>query len=266
MWPIMGGASWWRAPIALADGVDRLVLTQGPTWIFKIVVFGVAFIGLFGAVATVGLLFGSQPTRLVCDRTAGTCTQNGIALVPLAEIAGVELRKYHVTKQGDFYAVALQLGDGSTRDVGGQGAQSPRSIAEYRASVEAMRAFLANPGQARLDTTFTYYASVWERVRMVVLSVMFLPIAVLLIFMTSTTSYTFAGGKIVASTTGPLRSASTEVLPFARVTAIADHLHAGRRQIALVLDDGSRLLLVDAADAPEALVGRLRQLLGKPVQ
>jgi len=135
---------------------------------------------LFSALFVCGMLFGSQAQRLVCDRHNGSCEVNGVRLVYVDEIKGAELRTYWMRSSGHFKMVTLVLRDGRRVDASTQGAQSDRSVAEYAAAVDAIRKFLADPTAPRLDVTYTYRASLGEKIFSVIGFVVLLFVALLL--------------------------------------------------------------------------------------
>lgn len=135
-----------------------------PTLLVRAGYWVALFCVLFAALFVGGMFFGSQAQRLVCDRQKNSCELNGVSLVAVDRVKGAELRTFWMRSSGHFKMVTLILTDGKRLDASTQGAQSDRSVAEYAAAVDAIRAFVADPAAARLDVTYTYRASLGEKI------------------------------------------------------------------------------------------------------
>jgi hypothetical protein len=268
-WPTLGDPSVLRAPLEVTESVDRLVLAQGPSTLFRVAAVLLVLFGVFCAVAFVGMLLGSQTQRLTCDRAAGTCEMNGHALVPLADVSGVELRRQHTSggrsESYTDYHVTLLLRDGTKKDASFQGARSDRSIAEYQAAVDATARFLADATAARLDTTFVYRASPGEYVRMGIFVGFLVPMLwfVLSLWVNVRVTFDRQAGTVTAVSRPLLASGRERQLRTADVTAIVDEQSLAGHPVRLELADGSRVTVLFTKEARTALVTQLREFTGK---
>jgi hypothetical protein len=267
MWPVVAGKSFTLTPMQIERSVDRLILVQGPSTLLKVAVWGFVFAVALGVFALYATLFTVQTTRLVCDRASGKWEREGLAPRPLAEISGAELTSYHRNKQGDFYVVTLLLNDGTKLDVTPYGAQETRSVAEYRAMVESVRTFLADPSQPRLDVSCTKRSSLSEKVYAVGTFALGVFACALLMLGWRAQSFTFDGGarQVLLSCKRFVGSGSTRQIPFDQIVAIGDRQIQSGRRLELRLADGSTEAIVDGS-IPAALVDDLSQILKKPLQ
>lgn len=107
-------------------------------------------------------VFGSVVTTLVCDRAADTCTLSGGTQreVPRpSQLHRAELRHHLEHREGEVYDIYVD-----DLAIDPQYARSDESIASYRAAASAIDAFLRDPRQRRLEVSFTYWASVREKI------------------------------------------------------------------------------------------------------
>ena len=110
------------------------------------------------------MLFGSEPQRFVCERHSGRCELNGDQITIVDELKDAGLGTDRTPRSGRGKKVELVLHNGSRFFLDTPGAHSERSIAEYRAAAQAIRAFIADRAQPRLDVTFVYRASLSEKI------------------------------------------------------------------------------------------------------
>ena len=263
---MLGDGSFWRSSIHVHSGADRLVLSQGPSVMMQIIVWLLLIVLAFGWLATIGGFLTTQPQHLVCDRAAGTCTLNDRPLAPLADVTGAILERNWTRANGEFWGVVLKMRDGSKRDAFTQRAQSKKSVAEYRAAVDAIRAFLTNPAQTRLDTTYVYRTSVMEDVLGVVRGLVLAVFAVVLVATWNRSSYTFdrGTGKVTASSKAFLRRAKTTQ---AQIVAIGERSSEPWHYLQLALADGTRIDAVQSKrGAVDPLLAQVAQITGKPLE
>ena len=268
-WPLLGDSGFWTSSIHVHAGPDRLVLSQGPSVMMHIIVWLLLFIVAFGWLATIGGFVTTQPQHLVCDRAAGTCVFNDRPLVPLGDVTGAVLERNWSRANGESWGVVLKMRDGTKRDAFTQRAQNKNSVAEYRAAVDAIRAFLANPAQTRLDQTYVYRTSVMEDVLGVVRGVILAFFAVGLILVWSKKSYTFdrAAGKVTASSKGFLQRAKTVELPLDRIDAVIDRRMNVSRYLELSVGGGERVTVAQSkGNGIDRLLAPVTQITGKPLR
>jgi hypothetical protein len=107
-------------------------------------------------------LFGSVVTTLVCDRTADTCTLSGGTQRKVpgpSQIHHAELRHHIEHRVGEVYDIYLD-----EQSIDPQSARSDESVASYRAAALAIDGFLRDPKQAHLEVSFTYWATLREKI------------------------------------------------------------------------------------------------------
>jgi hypothetical protein len=240
--PLLRDASAWRRPIEIGDDGGRLVLEQRPTLAMRAAVWLLICTCAFMALFVGGMFFGSQAQRLVCDRGNGACELNGRSLVAVDQVKGAELGTYWNRSSGHFKTVTLLLRDGSKLDAITQGAQSDRSVAEYRAAVEAIRGFVADPARPRLDVTYTYRASVGEKIFSLVGFVVISFAVWIVVATTRRHRWLFDAGELVVTSKPLFGRATTSRIPLAQI--------------------GGMDRLVAARQLPPAVVEKLRALLG----
>lgn len=269
-WPVLGDRSFLQGPVQMQEGGDTLTLSQRPTLFLRLLTWGVLFLTAFGSLATGGMMLGDQAQQLVCDRGDGTFRLNGNPVAPLADVAGAELQKNWSRAEGHSYKVVLILKDGTRRDACFQSAQSDASVAEYQAMVDAVRKFLADPSQRRLDRTFIYRAGVMEIVLMVFRTLVMIAVAAVLIRLGRRHGYAFdrKAGRMSATIKGFLGRTRRNEAGFDQVAAVEDRQGGAIRGIALRFVDGSRvpIWLGRAGAVPGTLPAQLGEILGKPVE
>jgi len=161
--------SWLlQSPIQIEETADRVVATLRPMRLVRIAALALLAFCAFDAQSVYDMLFGSHSQHLVCDRHTGRCELNGDEIAIVDELKDAELSTDSMHRSGHFAGgskiVTLILRNGTRPDASTQGAQSARSIAEYRAVVQAIRAFIADRAQPRLDLTYVYRPSLYEKI------------------------------------------------------------------------------------------------------
>ena len=264
-WPTLGD----HGAIKVRAGADELVLSERPRLRFWIAFVLIALVALPITGGGYVSLFVSHSQHLVCDRQRDLCERDEVAIAPLHEVTGAELTERAVrgsrTALGYFKSVTLVLRDGTRKKASDAEVQSTSSVAEYQAAVDALRAFLANPSQPRLETTFTYRPSWSERIYIVATSTMPLLFVISLLSLWPGSSYTFVQGMIVAKNGRRFGKKLTYELSMADVSVIGDRDGKG---VDLQLGDGNRILLahVHHGHVPRVLLPALQKMLGKPVE
>lgn len=253
--------------VTLHDSSDRLVLRQRPGRWFRWGTWAWGVITLIMIAAFVSEWFGGGwTTRFTCSRASGHCERDGIrgTLPPLAEIERAELRRYHVTKQGDFHAITLHTRAGQTFDVDSYGAQRDDAIASYRATVDDINRFLADPAQQQLDTSFTYHASGSEKARAMVLLVSGLLLLALALALYRAARFTFERARVTLVTRGPFVRDRRE-LAGDQIRAVVDRRDASGCALGLDLTDGSTVIVLQSS-SPDPLAQKISAVLGKPLE
>jgi hypothetical protein len=260
-------------PIELRrSGPDRLTVRQRPRRLVRVALYGWILVTVALA-AVAWSTFRTRTTTFRCDRANGICDLDGSPerQPRVDDIGSAELRQHVVHKRGLLHSITLHLRDGSTRDIDPGGAQETSAIASYRSAVAAINAFLADPSQPRLDTSFIHRASTSEKLwRVVELIVALVLLAIALFLWTSTTVTFDRSGTISLATRGPLRR-SRRAISTADIAAVADRPLPRGRALALHMVDRSIIpLFVIAAPPPppppgDALGQEIAELIGKPL-
>ena len=266
-WPTLGD----HGAIKVRAGDDELVLLERPRLLYLIALGLVALVALPIFLGGVVSLFATHSQHLVCDRHRDVCERDGVAIALLHDVSGAELTERAVRSGGGRYAmgyfksVTLVLRDGSRKNASDAEVQSDASVAEYRAAVDAIRAFLANPSQQRFETTFTYRPSWSERIYTVCTCTLPLLFVMSLLALWPASSYTFVQGTMSAKNGKRFGKKLTYQLPIEEIAVIGDR---DGRGIDLQLGDGSRILLahVRHGHLPKALLPAVEKALGKPVE
>jgi len=258
-----GGSSWFRGSLDIQSGVDRLVLVQGPSTFVKIATYGFALLLVIGVWLCYRTLFTTQTTTFTCDRASGKCELDGDSrnLPALADIASAELDTSHENRQGDFRWVTLVKKDGTKKNISPQGAQLESVVAEYKASVEAIQKFLADPSAPKLETKFTYRASLAEKVYIVMTFAGGLLVMGALLILWNTRTFTFdkSSGKATLVDSRPLFGGNERDVAFDKITSIASGT-----SVELVLADNSKVAVASGDDIA-SIADKLHELTGKPI-
>lgn len=109
----------------------------------------------------------SVVTTLTCDRAANTCALSGgsqAKVPPPSQIKRAELRVRHIHREGDGYDIYLD-----EQSINPQPAQADDAIASYRRAVDTINAFLRDPAQPHVEASFTYWASLSEKITAVLI-------------------------------------------------------------------------------------------------
>ena len=124
---------------------------------------------------------GSVVTTLTCDRAANTCALSGgsqAKVPPPSQIKRVELRKRHIHREDDGYDIYLD-----DQSINPQPAQDDEAIASYRSAVDSINAFLRDPARPKLAASFTYWASLHEKITAVVILILTLAVMAFLVIL-----------------------------------------------------------------------------------
>ena len=266
-WPTLGE----HGSIRVRQGTDELVLSERPRLRFLV---GFVLVALVAAPIVGGgcaSLFATNSQHLICDRQRDTCERDAVAIAPLHDVAGAELTERAVRSSGGrvalgyFKSVTLVLRDGTRKNASGAEVQAASSVAEYQAAVDGIRAFLANPSQPRLETTFTYRPSWSERIYTVVTMMLPFCFVLALLSMWPGSSYTFVQGMMIGKHGKRFGKKLTYELATDEIAVIGDR---DGRAVDLQLGDGSRILLAHLRHGrlPAALLPSLQKALGKPIE
>jgi len=243
-----GGSSWFRGGVHIERSADRLVLEQGPSMFVKIVVIAWPLLLLLGAYLCYRVLFKQPSTTFACDRASGTCSLDGSSeqMPALADITGAEIEVIHRSRQGDFRFINLLLKDGKKKTLSQDGAQRADSVASYKAAVAAIEKFLADPSQAKLETSFIYHASLWEKFWNVSTWLGAAMVYALVLGVAMTRTYTFdrTAKKLIAVDHKPIYGDVAQEITFDRIAEVMPG-----PPVELKLKDGAILTIASGDDA-----------------
>jgi hypothetical protein len=139
-------------------------------------------------------------------------------------------------------------------------------VASYRAAVEALNAFLADPRRLELETSFTYKAGVVKTLRGVGTFAGGLFVLGMLVLLFPTYVSTFERGRVVLASRSLLRRSRYEATAD-EIAAVVERQGPRARALGLELRDGSTVVVVHApCGAPEPLAARLAEVLAKPLR
>jgi hypothetical protein len=215
--------------------------------------------------------FSSQTTRFTCDRSTGACEVDGQTRdVPrLGDINRAVLDHDFNRRDGANYGIELITREGKKYPIEQQRAIKDSVIADYRKTVKAINAYVADPTQQKLDTSFTYRAGAWERFQ----SIFYFLFGVGTLFVAwrlwTTRLLTVEPGKITIVERHPFNRQTGEIAAD-RVSGIAFREFSDRRVVELKLDDASTVQVVNAGRMEALMADQMaRELagsLGKPLE
>jgi hypothetical protein len=215
--------------------------------------------------------FLSTTTRFTCDRGTGICSVDGRSgNVPrLADIGRAEMDRDFNRRDGVNWGVNLVTRDGKKYALDEQRAIDDRVVADYRTSVKAINAYLANPAQSSLDTSFTYRASLGEKIQSLVYFV-FGVFSLLIACALWTSAAYIVDGERVTVVTRWMFQRTTQEIAVSRIRRVVDRQESDGRSLQLQVDDAERITIATAGRARMlelgALAAELAMFLGKPLQ
>ena len=260
-----------KAAMEVHKESGRIVLSQKTRlWVY-------AAVGLWALVVLAGpfMIYSdfadSQTTHFTCDRGTGVCAVDGRPndSPPLADIKRAEIDHDFNRRDGANYGITLVARDDKKYRIEQRRAIKGSVVADYRSAVRTINAYLANPGQPKLDVAYTYSASWWEKVQ----SVFYFLVSLIFLFiglgMWTKRRYILEREKITFLIRGPFQHIRQE-LPTQRISAITDHVVANRRRIELKVDAYNGIAVISAGPwaAPklDQIALDLAELLGKPIE
>lgn len=262
------------APMKVHKENGRIVLSQKTRLWFRAAVCLWALVVLSTPFIIYSQWFSSQTTHFMCDRGTGMCEVDGRSKnsPPLTDIKQAQVDHNYNRRDGANYGIELITRDGKKYAIEQQRAIKDSVIADYRAAAQAINAYLANPGQQRLDVSFTYVAGLSEKLTSIFY--LFFGVAMLAIGLGIWTkrSYVFEHEKVTLMVSTPLRTFRRAQIEFAtqRINAVVDRQVANRRCIEIKVDD-SNIPVVSSpqgagASELDGILMDLAGFLGKPIE
>jgi hypothetical protein len=261
----------FRTPMKIQKQAGRIILVQKTRLWFRAAVCFWATVVLMMPFMLYSDFFSSQTTRFTCDRGTGDCAVNGRTKeVPrIADITRAQMDRDFSRRDGTNWGIDLITRDGKKHSIEEQRAIRDSVVADYRATVKAINAYLADARQQKLDTSFTYRAGVWEKIQSVFY--LFFGAGTLLVAWNLWTKrmYAFEPAKVTVAVLHPFQREMRDIAA-GRIAAIMDRQFFNRKVVELKLDDASTITIVDAAGTEVAMADQLAkelaQVLGKPLQ
>jgi hypothetical protein len=269
--PLTRAGGFLTVPMNVHKESGRIVLSQKTRFWFRAAVCFWAIVVLTTLFMLYDQLFLSHTCHFTCDRNTGVCAINGRTrdIPKLADIKRAEIDRGWNGRDGRNWGINLVTADEKKHSIDEQRAIKASVVAEYQATVKAINAYLADPGQQKLDTSFTYIASLGEKV----VSVFYLLFEVVTLFLCllrwSEQIYAFEPGRITVSVRGPILRTRQEI-DSNRIAAIIDRQVVNSRFIELSLADGSLIAIVTMGSMETVMSASISMelggVLGKPVR
>jgi hypothetical protein len=249
----------------------RIVLLKKTRLWFRAAICFWAMFNLFIPFMIYSEWFSSQTTRFICDRGTGVCTVNGQSKdsPPLADIRRAEMDHDFNRRDGANWGINLVARDGKKYPIEQQRAIKDSVVAEYRSAVATINSYLANPGQQKLDVSYTYVAGLSEKLKTLFYFLFGVVTLAAGLGMWSTRRYIFEREKVTFLNRGPLQRFRQE-LATQQISAIIDRVVAGKRRIELKVDGDYEIAVASAglfaASKLDPLAADLAGFIGKPVE
>lgn len=154
-------------PIISDKSGDRVTLTQGPSRIYKGVVWVFFLLTLVGIPVLVKSFSSGSVTSLSCDRSTDKCEMGGDShrKLQVSSIASAQINIWTQHNLGESVCVQLTLTDGTKVDISPYCAIEPESGKTFVAAVDQISKFLADKNQQKLDVAWVYRDTWVQRVR-----------------------------------------------------------------------------------------------------
>lgn len=271
--PIQCDGAILKTPMEVHKDTGRIVVIQKTRLWFRMAVwFGVLIVALHPFMIY-SEIFTVQTSHFTCDRESGACSLNGRTeeIPRLAEITRAQINRAFNRRDGTNWGIDLITRDGRKHSIEVQRAIKDSTIADYRAAVKAINAYLANPSEKNLDATFTYVAGLSEILMSCFYLVFFSVVLFFALLQWNKRVYTFEPGKITLESSGLLQRDSQEI-GAGRIAAVVRRVAAKGAFVELKLvDDGGSTLLLFAGNASDSsktvpLAAELAGFLGRPLE
>jgi hypothetical protein len=259
------------APMKVHKENGRVILLQKTRLWFRAAVCFWAMVVLLTPFMIYSEWFGSQTTQFTCDRGTGVCEVDGRTkdTPPLADIKSAQIDHASNRRDGPNYGINLVTRDGKKYPIEQQRAIKDSVVADYRATVKTINAFLANPGQQKLDVSFTYVAGLQEKLQSIFYFFFGIGTLAAGLGLWTTRRYIFEREKITLMVGGPLRKRKQEFAG-ARISAVVDHVVVNERRIEVRVDGDHNIPVASAGPYTASLLDPipmdLAEHLGKPIE
>jgi len=269
--PLSSGGTFLRAHLKIRREGGMIVLSQKTRLWFRLSVCVWAMVVLMTPFMLYDEIVNSHTTHFTCDRASGICAVEGDPKgVPrLADIARAVMDHDFNRRDGANWGITLVTSDGKKYAIEQQRAIKDSVIADYRQTAKAINAFLADRGQQRLDTSFTYRAGISEILKSIFYLIFGIVTLGLGLSLWTRRTYTFESGKVTVRVRGPILR-DTEEIANDGITAVADRRVSAGRRLELNLADSSSLQVLQEGPNENSMIRSLAQelaaLLGKPLE
>jgi hypothetical protein len=260
-----------NAPMRVHKGHGRLVFSKKTRLWFRVAAVFWALAVLMFPFMIYDELFNTHTTRFTCDRGTGVCEVNGQSKYypRVADIKHAVLSHDFNRRDGANYGINLVTRDGKTVWIEEYRAIKDSVVADYRSAVKTINAYLADPGQQKLDVSFTYRAALKEILKSIFYLIFGGFTLMILYGLWVKRHYIFENGKVTLIAGRPFRHQKQEI-EAGRIRALVDRQVAGRRRIELRVDGDNDIPVISApksaAPSLDPIALELAELLGKPVE
>ena len=269
--PISRQGSITTAPMKIHKETGKIILSQKTRIWFRAAVCFWATVVLMTLLMIYSELFSSQTTSFTCDRSTGDCAVDGRNReVPrLDDISRAQMDRDFNRRDGRNWGINLITHDGKKHSIEQQRAIKDSVVSEYRATVTAINAYLAHREQQKLEVSFTYRASLWEKVQSI-FYFLFGAVALFVGWLHWTKRlYTFEPGKVIIEVRRPFQR-DTQEITADRIAAIALRPMSTGRFLELKIVGTSSIRVVETGGSQtttdNALARELAEILGKPLE
>jgi hypothetical protein len=267
--PITLRGAFRTAAMMVHRETGKVVFSQNTRLWFRAVVIFWALVTLAFPIMIYSEIFTTQTTRFTCDRSSNKCLLDGLPrdVPPLNALKRAMLSHSYNGRDGPNYGIDLITVDGKRVAIDTQRAIKQSTIDNYKASVNGINAFLADPGRPTLDTSFTYVAGLEEILKSIFFLAFGIVTTLLLFGLWVRRKFTFEPGGVTLISRHPFKHSKYEI-PAYRISAIVDHPTFKRRLVELKLDDGISIPVVETwrADSVSDIANELSHILAKPLE
>jgi hypothetical protein len=269
--PLSNRGTILRAHLKIRREGGMIVLSQKTRLWFRLSVCLWALVVLITPFMLYDEIANTHTTHFTCDRASGICAVEGNPnnLPRLADITRAVMDHDFNRRDGANWGITLVTSDGKKYAIEQQRAIKDSVIADYRRTAKAINAFLADPGQQKLDVSFTYRAGISEIIKTIFYLIFGIVTLALGLFLWTRRTYTFEPGKLTVTVRGPILRQIEEITNDG-ITAIVDHTVTAGRRLDLNLADSSSLQVlqegINENSTVSSLAKELAALLGKPLE
>lgn len=251
------------APLQIRREDGRIILSQKTRLWFRLSVCLWAIVVLLSPFMLYDEVANSHTTHFACDRASGICAVEGDPKgVPrLADISRAAMDHDFNRRDGANWGINLVTSNGKNYPIEQQRAIKDSVIADYRRTTKTINAFLADPGQQKLNVSFTYRAGISEILKSIFYLIFGIVTLGLGLSLWTRRTYTFEAGKLTVRVRGPILRGAEEIANDG-ILAVADRATSAGRRLELNLADTSSLQVLQEPAKENSMIGALARELG----